>query len=46
VTARPKLECLQKNEMRKKEKMEVLLEHLEDEMTQVMSLIQDKCKDQ
>jgi hypothetical protein len=44
--ARPKLEWLQKNEMRKKEKMEVLLEHLEDEMIWVMSLIRDKCKDQ
>jgi NTP pyrophosphatase (non-canonical NTP hydrolase) len=45
--ARPKLEWLQKNEMRKKEKLEALLEHLEDEMTQVLSLIQEEVnKDQ
>jgi hypothetical protein len=38
---RLKIEWLRKNEMRKKEKLEALLQHLEDEMAWVNSLIKE-----
>ena len=40
--ARARIEWLQKHEMRKKEKLEALLRHLEDEIARVESLIENE----
>jgi hypothetical protein len=42
---RRKIEWLQKNEMRKEERLAVLLRHLEDEIDRVESLIEKENED-